>query len=74
MSYQIFSKYGGAGLSSVKSTCEGYGIIYAAAGDGSAADVAGDGSVVAATGYGSAVVRTGVYDGLGTGSDGALRL
>ena len=63
---QIFFRYGGARLSSVKFLCAGDGIVAAAAGDGSVADdVAGDGSAFGCTG---------VYGGLGTGTYGALRL
>ena len=85
MSFQIFFKDSGAGLSSVKSTCSGDGIVSAAAGDGCvSASVAGDGSVsdaagdgiVAAdvAGDGSAVGHTGVSGRLRAGADGALSL
>ena len=61
MSYQIFFKDGGAGLSSIKSTCAedgivadaaGYWSVAASAGDGDgsvAATVAGDGSFSASS-------------------------
>ena len=89
MSPQIFFKDGGDGLSSVKYTCTGDGIVAAAAGDGNwdgsfSADAARDGSVAddaagyrsvdAATWGGSEVGCTGVSSVLGTGVDGALRL
>ena len=84
MSSQIFFKDGGAGLSSVKSTCSGYGIVAAAEGGGSVtasvvgygifAAVAGDGGVSDAAGNGSTVGRTGVSGRLEKGADGSLRL
>ena len=84
MSSQIFFKDGGAGLSSVKSTCAWGGIVASIAGDGIFATVAAgggivasvalDGSVAYSAGYGSAVVGTGVSGGLETGADGALCL
>ena len=52
MSYQIFFKDSGVRLSSVKSTCAGYGIVAVAAGYGSVAGAEGGenggGSVAAA--------------------------
>ena len=81
----IFNE-GKTGLSSVKYTCAGGGIVADAAGDGGVADSEGggngdgsaddvasvDGSVAAASGYGSAVYHRGVSGGLATGSDGAV--
>ena len=72
MSSQIFFKDGGYGLSSVKSTCAGGGIVAAAARYGSVAAVEGDGSVASAAGDCSAVGCTVVLGRLGKGKDGAL--
>ena len=84
MSSQIFFKYGGSGLSSIKTTFVGGGIVSASAGyrsvstadavDGSFdADATGDGIIAAASGDGRVASAAGYGSAVGcTGVSGGL--